>query len=461
MIVVSAKETKEPSGLSQLLLGNEAVDDSKFSKFLESFQLNSADIKTKFINPDMIVVDAKSSNTDVIDDKNIKTVLKDTTLLTLLQGEDSTKTQELQKSEIQFIHPKMINMLTSEDIKLVVKSAKTYLKKQIETVVREQNIDLKNLPQTLKGLTTMAEKLGVNLQEITLEDIALPKIQEKILKATGTKESIPLLDIKKQDRQLHISSLRTALVSKKSDDSGKKQEPLQKALHVSERGAFQQALHVSEVKKQETPIVKTTDESKIFTSDNNIKMMEKAEVKTDSLSSILQDDSSEKKSESSHTKTNILEAKVSQSSFVNVSSADSIDVKAKEAQQMLRHFSVDIKDAVENYKPPFTRLKMTLNPAKLGEVDVTLVQRGNSVHINVSSNNTALTILAHNVNELKTQLANNGVVNTSMQFSTSHGEQQQQEGRHQQFQVYKDLEQMSEDELETITSMQITLPRYV
>jgi flagellar hook-length control protein FliK len=104
---------------------------------------------------------------------------------------------------------------------------------------------------------------------------------------------------------------------------------------------------------------------------------------------------------------------------------------------------------------------MTLNPAKLGEVEVTLIQRGSNVHININSNNTALTLLAQNVNELKTQLANNGVVNTSMQFSTSHGEHQQQEGRHQQFQAYKELDQMSEEELDMITSMEIILPRYV
>ncbi|MBN2896439.1 MAG: flagellar hook-length control protein FliK, partial [Campylobacterales bacterium] len=143
--------------------------------------------------------------------------------------------------------------------------------------------------------------------------------------------------------------------------------------------------------------------------------------------------------------------------------ADALEVKVKEAQQSLRHFATELREAVENYKPPFTRLKITLNPAKLGEVDVTMIQRGNNVHINVSSNSAALNLLAHNAAELKTQLANNGVVNTTMQFSTSHGEhpQQGQQQRSQTFsQSYRPLEALSEEELELITSIEITLPRY-
>ncbi len=467
MIVVSTKETKEPSGLSQLLLGKDSADENKFSKFLESFELIgladnedkeivvknslksfSEDIQVKTDDTKVIIVDVKSDKKVIDKSENVKSLLKETNLSVLLQGEEieteeflDNQIKNLQETESDFLHPKMINTLSEEDIKTVVKSAKVYLKEQIETIAKEQNIDLKNTPQTLKGLSELAKKLGVNLQKITLEDVATPKLKEKTV---HIKESIPVLDMKKQEPQIQVSTLRATFVpNKEQTNKIKKEEPLQKALHVK--------LNDNNNIKESTNIV-----------DGDVVELFKTESKkVETLTQLLQGNIENEETASKQVSLEPKELKVSQSTFVDIAPKDSLEVKAKEAQQMLRHFATDLKDAVENYKPPFTRVKMTLNPAKLGEVDVTLIQRGNNVHINVNSNNTALTLLAQNVNELKTQLANNGVINTSMQFSTSHGEHQHQEGRHQQFQNYKEFEQMSEEEVEMITSMEIILPKYV
>ncbi|MEA3523851.1 MAG: flagellar hook-length control protein FliK [Campylobacterota bacterium] len=512
MIVVNAQETKEPSGLSQLLLGKKGSQNSQFSKFLEAFDLNemletkdfnletaldkaivSKEKSGKIIEQDLIVLEPKNSKIvtskeTIIDDiPNKKTLLKETTLSHLLQGEaietaeiDSIKTVPLEDNESQFLHPKMINMLEPKDIKLVVNSAKTYLKEQIDVIIKEQNIDIKSMPQTLKGLSEMAKKLGVNLEKITLDHIALPKIQEQV---KAQKEPIPLLDMKKQEIPVQTASIRSAFIPKESQEI-KKQEPLQRALHVksenhvkaeplhvkSENHVKAEPLHVKDTQEKITPV--KIDISKVITKTIEADLpqtskpleLNKEQAKltvNKSLSDLLHTDTKSDGDDTVVIKTVTTQTKVSESSFVNIASSDSLEVKAKEAQQMVRHFATDIKEAVENYKPPFTRLKMTLNPAKLGEVDVTLIQRGNNVHINISSNNTALTVLSQNINDLKTQLTNSGVVNTSMQFSTSHGEHQHQEGRHQQFQTYKDLDQMSEEELEIITSMEIILPRYV
>ena len=469
MIVVSAKEAKEPSGLSQLLLGKHSTNDTKFANFLEAFNLNSAleeivvpkNINTKINEAHLIVLDSKVDEKTLLSDKtDSKNILKETTLLHLLQGEDTKNisSEQIQSSsfveedESHFLHPKMINTLETKDIKLVVNSAKTYLKEQIDSIVKEQNIDVKSMPQTLKGLSEMAKKLGVNLEKITLETIVTPKTREQISKI---KESIPLLDMKKQETPI-ITSIRTTLVKREEIDT-KKQEPLQKALHVKSTEDVKAApLHV---KSTATTNTSELNSAHLFDVEEVVKPSKIAQ--TNPLTVLLQGEEASEDDTQVSVKTNTTETKIAQSSFVNLPDGDSLEVKAKEAQQMVRHFASDLKEAVENYKPPFTRLKMTLNPAKLGEVDVTLIQRGNNVQINISSNNSALTLLSHNVNELKTQLANNGVVNTSMQFSTSHGEHQQREGQHQQFQAYKDFDQLSEEELEMITSMEIILPRYV
>jgi len=97
---------------------------------------------------------------------------------------------------------------------------------------------------------------------------------------------------------------------------------------------------------------------------------------------------------------------------------DSLELKSTEAKQMVRHFASDLKEAVEDYKPPFTRLKMKLNPGKIGSVDLVMVQRGNNVHINISSNSAAMNILSQNIMELKQQLSNVGINNASLNVNS-------------------------------------------
>ena len=149
---------------------------------------------------------------------------------------------------------------------------------------------------------------------------------------------------------------------------------------------------------------------------------------------------------------------------LTVHKADSFEVKLNEAKQMIRYLSADVKTAIEDYKSPFTRVKIQLNPQKLGEVDLTIVQRGKNLHINVSSNNVAINTLAMNANELKSQLANSGINNATLNFnndSQSNNSQQQQnrqnERQAEQEYTYFDNEEASE---EVLSSLEIVVPQY-
>ena len=146
--------------------------------------------------------------------------------------------------------------------------------------------------------------------------------------------------------------------------------------------------------------------------------------------------------------------------------ADSLEVKGKEAVQSMRHFAIDLKEAAENYKPPFTRITMKLNPQTLGEVDVTLIQRGNNVHVTIQSNNTAsVAFLAHNATELKAQLAQQGVSNTTMNFMTSSDNKQQNPKKQQQqqnenrFRAYGAGEEHQHNS-EELSALEIIIPHY-
>jgi len=148
--------------------------------------------------------------------------------------------------------------------------------------------------------------------------------------------------------------------------------------------------------------------------------------------------------------------------------ADSLEVKMNEAKQMIRYLSDDVKSAIDDYRSPFTRVKVQLNPQNLGEVDLTVVQRGKNLHVNISSNNTAIQTLSMNINELRVQLNNSGINNATFNFSSGSqggdananaGQQQQQNGQkaHQEYNYFEN----EETHEEVLSSLEIIVPRYI
>ena len=153
----------------------------------------------------------------------------------------------------------------------------------------------------------------------------------------------------------------------------------------------------------------------------------------------------------------------------SIHKTESLEVKMNEAKQMTKYLSQDVKTAIEDYKSPFTRVKVQLNPERLGSVELTVVQRGKNLHINLSSNNAAINTLAMNANDLKTQLSNNGINNASLNFNNNSqgseagfSEQKQgqnsQQGREAQREYnYFDNEEQNE---EIMNSLEIVVPHY-
>lgn len=149
-----------------------------------------------------------------------------------------------------------------------------------------------------------------------------------------------------------------------------------------------------------------------------------------------------------------------------VHKADSFEVKLNEAKQMIKYLSNDIKTAIEDYKSPFTRVKVQLNPQKLGDVDLTVVQRGKNLHVNISSNNTAVNTLAMNANELRVQLSNNGINNATLNFNngsqSGDSNSGQQQSRHNEQKANEEYNYFENEEAneEILSSLEIVVPNY-
>ncbi|HDZ4937255.1 flagellar hook-length control protein FliK [Campylobacter jejuni] len=108
-------------------------------------------------------------------------------------------------------------------------------------------------------------------------------------------------------------------------------------------------------------------------------------------------------------------------------------------KETLQHFSQDLKEAVEQYKAPITKLSITLNPNNLGEVEVTLIQRGNNLHINFNSNTNAMNLFIQNQTEFKNSLVNMGFTGLEMNFSDQgKREQNQNQGKNRSRYSFKD-----------------------
>ena len=127
------------------------------------------------------------------------------------------------------------------------------------------------------------------------------------------------------------------------------------------------------------------------------------------------------------------------------------------AKETLQHFSQDLKEALTQYKAPVTKLSITLNPSNLGEVEVTLMQRGSNLHINFNSNTTAMNIFIQNQAEFKNSLVNMGFTGLEMNFSDQNKKEQNQSKNRSGYGFEDVLEGKSEGEK---VNLELVLARY-
>ena len=123
------------------------------------------------------------------------------------------------------------------------------------------------------------------------------------------------------------------------------------------------------------------------------------------------------------------------------------------------NFSSNLKEQVAAYKSPFMRFNITLNPLNLGEVEITMVKRGNNLHINFNSNTQTMNLFLQNQAEFKNSLVNMGFTELEMNFSD-----QNQPKKEQGQKSYKGAKFSSDDAEQSEPSaprLELVVPRYV
>jgi flagellar hook-length control protein FliK len=441
------------------------------------------------------------------------------------------------------LNPKITQTRTVQELKAIMHKAKAYIKSQITKSGVLTKQELAALPKTLKGLTQIAKKIGIDISKITLEKVERFSLAERAEKRdtktlqTDKLHSPNAVDVNDESVQ-KVQSTKTAHsnAADVGDESVQKAQSTKTTLSNAAESAKHtqrtQAVKSHSVKVtsradtiqksgdtharatsqtlQETPLFTAQTKREISTEElvqakkTIVKPAQKSKEKNDNIldlllrgekvahssqkSALLGSDFSVNTAKVTAPKlhedtTQNLEALLHEnkrkdrpteetgkkSSELHIAKAESFEVKLHEAKQMVKYLSQDIKRAIEEYKSPFARVKVQLNPQKLGEVDLTIVQRGKNLHINLSSNNAAINTLAMNANDLKVQLNNSGINNASLNFNNnsqmsdgsagSQTQQQQQQKRDDAQHEYSYFTQEEGSE-EILSSLEIVVPHY-
>lgn len=104
------------------------------------------------------------------------------------------------------------------------------------------------------------------------------------------------------------------------------------------------------------------------------------------------------------------------------------ELSKEQTKLVIDNFTRDFKEEIEKFKAPSHKVSINLNPKELGEINVTMVARGNNLHINLNSNNqNTLNLFISNQQEFKNSLVNMGFTGLAMNFGDKKDGQREQE----------------------------------
>lgn len=285
-----------------------------------------------------------------------------------------------------------------------------------------------SLAQSTQASASIATSAGLSAASALSKDSKDSSKDSKGFASKSAKEA-------KESKEASRASTQSTLAKEPSEplsSTQQRQEPILERnlatpqfIQNDEQEAFNETLLTQKAQKQESSEAKAESKSEAKTLTNNA-------TSTNQLRS--------------EARTNNINAREALSSFVN-----------------------QFEQEVKKFKPPMRQISMELYPKELGNIELTITQRGNSLHISVVSNPQALQLFAQNHGELRQNLLNAGFEGVDLSFSSSNGQSSQSGGQNQDSEQNQKGEANSLDSLaqnpqgsteSEILAMEITLPRY-
>ncbi|MGN8372944.1 flagellar hook-length control protein FliK [Helicobacter pylori] len=338
-------------------------------------------------------------------------------------------------------------------------------------------------PKTLKDIQTLSQKHDLNasnIQAATTPENKNPLNTSDHLALKTTQ--VPINNtLAKNDAKntANLSSVLQSLEKKESPNkehanplnNEKKTPPLKEALQMN---AIKRDKTLSKKKPEKTPTKAQTTAPSIVPenapkiplktpplmpltganpppNDNIPTPLEKEETTKEAS------DNKEKTKESSNSTQSAQNAQASDKTSENKSTAP---------KETIKHFTQQLKQEIQEYKPPMSRISMDLFPKELGKVEVIIQKVGKNLKVSVISHNNSLQTFLDNQQDLKNSLNALGFEGVDLSFSQDSSKEQPKE---QLRELFKEQEstplkenalksyQENTDNEHKETSMQITL----
>ncbi|WRD32557.1 flagellar hook-length control protein FliK [Helicobacter pylori] len=334
-------------------------------------------------------------------------------------------------------------------------------------------------PKTLKDIQALSQKHDLNasnIQAATTPENKTPlnASDQLALKTTQTPTNHTLA---KNDAKntANLSSVLQSLEKKEPQNkehanplnNEKKTPPLKEALQMN---AIKRDKTLSKKKSEKTPTKTQTTAPSIAPenapkiplktpplipliganpppNDNAPTPLEKEETTKEAS------DNKEKTKESTNSAQSVQNAQASDKTSENKSTAP---------KETIKHFTQQLKQEIQEYKPPMSRISMDLFPKELGKVEVVIQKVGKNLKVSVVSHNNSLQTFLDNQQDLKNSLNALGFEGVDLSFSQDSSKEQEKEPFKEQ-----ELTPLKENALKSYqentdhenqeTSMQITL----
>ncbi|WP_231171744.1 flagellar hook-length control protein FliK [Helicobacter pylori] len=338
-------------------------------------------------------------------------------------------------------------------------------------------------PKTLKDIQTLSQKHDLNASNIQVsaplekKETPLNASDQLALKTTQTSINHTLA---KNDTKntANLSSVLQSLEKKESHNkeratppsNEKKTPPLREALQMN---AIKRDKTLSKKKPEKTP-TKTQTTAQAATPENAPKIPLKtpplmpligANPPNDNIPTPLEKE--EKAKEVSENKEKTKESTNSAQSAQNAQASDKAsENKSVTPKETIKHFTQQLKQEIQEYKPPMSRISMDLFPKELGKVEVTIQKVGKNLKVSVISHNNSLQTFLDNQQDLKNSLNALGFEGVDLSFSQDSSKEQPKEPLRESFKeqestplkenALKSYQENTDNENKE-TSMQITL----
>ncbi|MFP6297209.1 flagellar hook-length control protein FliK [Helicobacter pylori] len=338
-------------------------------------------------------------------------------------------------------------------------------------------------PKTLKDIQTLSQKHDLNannIQAATTPENKTPlnASDQLALKTTQTPTNHTLA---KNDAKntANLSSVLQSLEKKEPQNkehttpqnNEKKTPPLKEALQMN---AIKRDKTLSKKKPEKTP-TKAQTTAQAATPENAPKIP----LKTPPLMPLIGAnpppndnpptplEKEETTKEASDNKEKTKEANNSAQSAQNAQASDKTsENKSVTPKETIRHFTQQLKQEIQEYKPPMSRISMDLFPKELGKVEVIIQKVGKNLKVSVISHNNSLQTFLDNQQDLKNSLNALGFEGVDLSFSQDSSKEQEKEPFKESFKE-QELTPLKENALKSYqentdnenkeTSMQITL----